>query len=272
MDSSLHSANLTADDIKNTAPVVDEVDAREARVEEEEHHIHLPNPSAWPVLLCVAILMAVVGILFIPDAPWLTIVSVPLIIVGIMGWALEDPSAHRKVEYVTSPEIVGELAKFQIGQEVLDRDGEELGIIEARVGRYVLVGHGGLSLKVFYVPPHLIENAIQNNVVRLNVSMTDLLKRDLDRVPDDLYDETPEPGIPQPQVKGVPMFARGPLSPAETGHYNYGPNFPGINTDAAGSYRPEEVRPLPQRYVGDRRSVAGYNARRSAAVRVAHAE
>jgi hypothetical protein len=56
-------------------------------------------------------------------------------------------------------------------------------------------------------------------------------------------------------VKGVPLFARGPLSPAETGHYNYGPNFPGINTDAAGSYRPEEVRPVPQKYVADRRSL-----------------
>jgi hypothetical protein len=265
MDSSLHSANLTVDDMKNTVTTGQEV---EARVEEEEHHIHLPNPSLWPLLLSAAILLAVIGLFFIPDAPWLTIVSVPLILVGILGWALEDPSAPQKVKYMTSPEIAGVLAKFQIGQVVLDKDGEDLGTVEARVGHYILVGHGGLSLKVFYVPPRLIEDEIRDNVVRLKVSVVDLLKRGLDHVPEDLYDEEPEFGIPQ--VKGVPMFARGPLSPAETGHYNYGPNFPGINTDAAGSYRPEEVRPQPQRYVGERRSL--YNTRRSLPPRVVGAD
>ena len=74
-------------------------------------------------------------------------------------------------------------------------------------------------------------------------------------MPGDLYDETPEHGVPV--VRGAAQFARRPLSPAETGHYNYGPNYPGINTDAAGSYHPEEVRPVPQKYVGDRRSLYG---------------
>lgn len=273
MDSSLHSANLTAEDMTKTVPAGHEIDAGAVSgdgIVEEEQHIHLPNPSVWPLLLCAAILLAVVGVLFIPDAPWLTLVSIPLILVGILGWALEDPSAHRKVEYMTSPAIGGALAKFQIGQEVLDKDGVALGTVQARVGHYVVVGHGGLSLKVFYVPPRFIEDAVQQNIVRLKVSLTDLLRRGLDRVPEDLYDDVPEPGVPQ--VKGVPQFARGPLSPAETGHYNYGPNFPGINTDAAGSYLPEEVRPQPQRYVGDRRTLARYNARRLAASGAAHAE
>jgi hypothetical protein len=53
----------------------------------------------------------------------------------------------------------------------------------------------------------------------------------------------------------VPLYGRSPLSPAETGHYNYGPNYPGINTDASGSYRRDEVRPDPERYVGERRKV-----------------
>ncbi|HEU5231106.1 MAG TPA: hypothetical protein VFU49_25010, partial [Ktedonobacteraceae bacterium] len=71
------------------------------------------------------------------------------------------------------------------------------------------------------------------------------------RVPDDLYEEQADTGIMK--VTGTPLFARGPLSPAETGHYNYGPNYPGINTDASGSYHREEVVPAPQKYVGERR-------------------
>ena len=34
-------------------------------VEEGEHHIHLPGPSYWPLLLSAAILVAVAGLLFI---------------------------------------------------------------------------------------------------------------------------------------------------------------------------------------------------------------
>ena len=52
-------------------------------------------------------------------------------------------------------------------------------------------------------------------------------------------------------LSGVAQFARGPLSPAETGHYNYGKHYPGINTDASGSYHREEVVPHPQKYVGE---------------------
>jgi hypothetical protein len=254
MDSSLQSAGLTVDDMKNS--VVSEHE--NVAVAEEEHHIHLPGPSFWPLFLSGAILVTVIGLLFIPDAPWLSLAAVPFIIVGIMGWALEDPSAEAKAEFISSPAIAGALAKFQIGQEVLDREGMELGTVQARVGRYILVDRGGLSLRVYYVPPRFIEDTIRDNVVHLKVTETDLLKRGLDRVPDDLFDESPEPGIPQ--VKGVPMLARDPLSPAETGHYNYGPNYPGINTDAAGSYKPEEVRPQPQRYVGARRTI--YNTRK----------
>lgn len=51
-------------------------------------------------------------------------------------------------------------------------------------------------------------------------------------------------------MSGVAQFARGPLSPAQTGHYNYGKLYPGINTDASGSYHREEVVPQPQKYVG----------------------
>ncbi|GCE16510.1 PRC-barrel domain-containing protein [Dictyobacter kobayashii] len=264
MDSSLQRANPAIDD-RDSAVVANYEE--DALATEEEHHIHLPNPSLWPVLLSVAILVSIVGLLFVPDAPWLTLVGAVFVLVGILGWALEDPMAAPEETYVSSPQLGGALAKFHIGQTVIDRNGESLGTVQARLGNYILSDRGGLSMKVYYVPLRFIENDVVNNVVRLKVNELDLLKRGLDRVPADLYDETPDFGVPQ--VKGVPMFARGPLSPAETGHYNYGPNFPGINTDAAGSYLPDEVRPTPQRYVSDRR---GYNTRRSLPPRVAAAD
>ncbi len=265
MDSSLQSAGLTMDDLKASVATQQQ---EEAAVTEEEHHIHLPNPSLWPLLLSVAILVTIIGLMFIPDGPWLAVVGAPFILVGILGWALEDPMASPKVEYIESPEIAGEVSKFKIGQDVLDKNGEWLGTVQARFSRYILVDRGGLAVKVYYVPPRFIEDKIVNNVVRLKVSELDLLKRNLDSVPEDLYEETPDPGIPQ--VKGVPLFARGPLSPAETGHYNYGPNYPGINTDAAGSYLPEEVRPVPQKYVGERRNI--YNTRKTLPPRVTSPE
>ena len=249
MDRYLQSASLTTDEMKAS------VDTQEEEMVgvDDEPHVHLPNPSLWPLILSAAVLLAVIGLLFIPDSPWLTIVGVILIIVSAMGWALQDPMATRKVEYIKSPEIVGPLARYKIGQEVVDNNGLWLGRVQARFSRYMLVDRGGLSLRVYYVPPRFIEDEVKNNTIHLSVSENELLKRGLDHVPTDLYDESPDLGVPN--VAGVPQFARDPLSPAETGHYNYGPVFPGINTDAAGSYRPNEVRPQPQRYVGDRRSL-----------------
>jgi osmotically-inducible protein OsmY len=60
---------------------------------EEEHHIHMPNPSLWPFILSAAILFTIAGLLALPDIPWLSIIAAPFIIVGILGWALEDPMA-----------------------------------------------------------------------------------------------------------------------------------------------------------------------------------
>ena len=246
MDSSLQSANLTEDELK-TSLATDQEGAEEA-----EHHIHLPNPSLWPLMLSVAIAVVFIGLLFIPDNPWLSIVAAPFVLVGILGWALEDPMAAPKVEYIQEREPADVQSRFRIGQDVVDKDGNWLGTVQARFGnRYILVERGGLFVKAYYVPQNLTSDSVQNNVVRLTVNEAYLLNRDLDNLPDDLYEEQPEPGVPQ--IKGIPMFARGPLSPAETGHYNYGPNYPGINTDASGSYHREEVVPAPQRYVADRR-------------------
>jgi hypothetical protein len=62
-------------------------------MEEEEHHIHMPGPSLWPLILSVAILVVVTGLLFVPETPWLTLIGAPFVLIGILGWALEDPNA-----------------------------------------------------------------------------------------------------------------------------------------------------------------------------------
>ena len=135
---------------------------------------------------------------------------------------------------------------FELGQEVLDKDGKRLGKIQARFRNYVLVERGGLFVKAYYVPHSAIRDS-SKDIILLSLSENDLKRQGLNRVPDDLYEDTPEPG--RPDLSGLAQFARRPLSPAETGHYNYGRRWPGINTDASGSYHREEVLPIPQKYV-----------------------
>lgn len=91
MESSLQKTNLAVGDVPSSLEIYHET-------EEAEHHIHMPGPSLWPILLSVAILVAVVGLLFIPDAPWLTMIAIPFVIAGILGWALEDPMATSETE------------------------------------------------------------------------------------------------------------------------------------------------------------------------------
>jgi osmotically-inducible protein OsmY len=87
MSTPLQSTNITADEV--TSPIVTE------HAEGEEGHIHLPSPSFWPILLSVAIALTVGGlILWSKDSfPWLSVIAAPFVIVGILGWGLEDPMA-----------------------------------------------------------------------------------------------------------------------------------------------------------------------------------
>lgn len=136
---------------------------------------------------------------------------------------------------------------FQLGQEVVDNEGNKLGKIQARFERYVLVERGGFFTKVYYVP-HTAFSLGGSGTLRLTLSEEELREQGYDQVPTDLYDEVTEPGVPQ-VFSGVPKFAKRPLSPAQTGHYHYGRRWPGINTDAGGSYHREEVLPIPQTMV-----------------------
>ncbi len=259
MDSSLQSTHLAL----NTTPTSTPTDHAEDTVAaEEEHHIHLPNPSVWPVVLSIAILVAITGLFFLPDNPWLTIVAAPFVLIGILGWALEDPMAASKVELV--PVTANSSSKYLLGQDVVEKSGNWIGVVQGRFAHYILIDRGDVFSKAYYVPHSVIQEMDSKGALHLSINESDLQERGLDRVPDDLYEEVPQYGAPK--VTGVPLYAQRPLSPAETGHYNYGPNFPGINTDASGSYRPDEVRPTPQKYVAARNR--NYATRKSIPPRV----
>jgi len=243
MDSSPQRASSISDEFSPSLLTEQEVD-----VEETEPHIHLPNPSYWPILLGLAIATAMVGLLFISSAAWIVPIAVVLVLVCILGWALEDPMTPLKEKVVTIYQAVkSDPWRFKIGQEVVDAHGKWLGRIRARFSRYLLVERGTFLPKVFYVPQSAVRDQGGNDTVFLALSEEDLVRMQLDRLPDDLYDVAPDAGVPQ--LSGIPQFARRPLSPAETGHYNYGKYWPGMNTDASGSYHREEVLPQPRDYV-----------------------
>ncbi len=243
MDSSPQRASSISDEF--SAPLLKE---QEVDVEETKPHIHLPNPSYWPILLGLAIAVTMVGLLFISSAPWIVLIAVVLVLACILGWALEDPMTPLKEKFVTVYQPVKvDSGRFKIGQGVIDAQGKWLGRIQARFRRYVLVERGSFLPKVYYVPLSAMGDQSRNDTVFLTLSEEDLVRMQLDKLPDDLYDELSDAGVPR--VRGIPQFARRPLSPAETGHYNYGKNWPGMNTDASGSYHREEVLPQPRDYV-----------------------
>jgi hypothetical protein len=242
MDSSPQSASFTPDELN--ASLLEQHEAGDE--EETTPHIHLPNPSYWPALLSLAVALTIGGVVLISTVPWVTLIGIIFVFICIMGWALEDPMAPLKEEYVTVYRRVDPW-KFKIGQNVVDSQRQWLGKVRARFSRYILVERGRFIPMVYYVPQSATRDEIKNNTIFLTLSAEDLLRMGLNRIPDDLYDEVPEAGVPV--VRGAAQFARRPLSPAETGHYSYGRRGPGMNTDASGSYHREEVLPRPQTYV-----------------------
>src|SRR5579875_1039059 len=237
MDTSPQSTSSTLHESGVYEPVVQEGD-----VEEAEPHVHMPNPSYWPVYLSFFILVAIAGFLI---SYWVTVVALIAVLICILGWGLEDSMAPLKETYIAIRQKFDPW-KFKIGQNVVDSQGQFLGKVRARFPKYILVERSVFSTP-YYVPQTAAKDEIKNNTIYLRMSESDLLRQGLNSVPDDLYEESPEPGIPV--VRGAAQFARRPLSPAETGHYNYGRRWPGINTDASGSYHHQEVMPAPQEYV-----------------------
>jgi hypothetical protein len=243
MDGSSQSASYTPGET-NAALVEQHVEGEQE--EEVAHHIHLPNPSYWPILLSAAIAVTMIGLLVISINVLIALIGIILIFICIMGWALEDPMAKLKDVYVTVRKKVDPW-KFKIGMNVLDSQRNWLGKVQARFSRYILVERGRFFGTLYYVPQSVVRGEIKNNTIVLTVSEEELLNRGYNNIPDDLYEDVPEPGFPV--VRGAAQFARRPLSPAETGHYAYGRRSPGINTDASGSYYRSDVLPQPQTYV-----------------------
>jgi hypothetical protein len=242
MDGSPQSASYTPQEA-NASLLEQHVDGHE---EAASPHIHLPNPSYWPALLSVAVAVTIGGLVVVSIIPWISLIGIIFVFLCIMGWALENPMAPLKDVYVTVRRKV-DPSKFKIGQNVIDSKRKWLGKVEARFSRYILVERGRLFGSVYYVPQSAVRDEIKNNTILLAVSEEDLLRMGLNNIPDDLYEDVPEAGVPV--VRGAAQFARRPLSPAETGHYAYGTRGPGMNTDASGSYHRDEVLPRPQTYV-----------------------
>src|SRR5947209_1779084 len=96
MDHSLQSTRSTLNESNASLLTVPEGEVKEA-----EPHIHLPNPSYWPILLSLAILVTVGGLLFVSSTPWIVLGAALFVFVCIIGWALEDPMAPPKEEFVT---------------------------------------------------------------------------------------------------------------------------------------------------------------------------
>ena len=241
MDTSSQRASSLPDEYALALPVQHEGD-----MEEAEDHIHMPNGSYWPLFVGLAVSITMIGLLFVSYFPWISVAGVILVLITIMGWALEDPFAQLKDKFVA---VVVDSWKYKIGQNVVDEQGKWLGQVKSRFTRYVLVERGRLLPKVFYVPQSAIKDNTRNNTLFLTLTEEELTRRELNTIPADLYDE--DQAVVSPTVRGNPQFARRPLSPAETGHYNYGRMSPGINTDASGSYHRNEVQPRPADYVVD---------------------
>ncbi|HZS76302.1 MAG TPA: cytochrome c oxidase subunit 4 [Ktedonobacteraceae bacterium] len=106
MDTSLQNTGVD----EQTLPVV--VEGEEEPIG-EVGHIHLPGPSIWPIILSVAIAIAMLGFLIIDTTPWVVIISLPLMLIGALGWALEDPmkgSHEQEVEPGKYARTFGEAA------------------------------------------------------------------------------------------------------------------------------------------------------------------
>ncbi len=105
MNTPLKSTSVTEEELLTSDEITEE-----EQLEEEEAHIHLPGPSLWPLLLSVAILIvfAGFGMMGTPNhdalsglAPWFIFIGLPCVLIGIMGWALQNPhgashDAHAK--------------------------------------------------------------------------------------------------------------------------------------------------------------------------------
>jgi len=94
MSSPLQKVHLTAMPEQAIAPAEDE-EALDLEAE-GEGHIHLPNPSFWPIVVSAALLLCMAGFLFIDSSPWILVIAIPIQLIAILGLGIEDPMAPQE--------------------------------------------------------------------------------------------------------------------------------------------------------------------------------
>src|SRR6266581_7045388 len=92
MDSSPQSASSISDEFRTSLPAQQEG-------EEAEQHIHMPNPSYWPLLLSLSVVVSLGAILLLTIAPLVFLVAVVCVFICILGWGLENPMAPLKEKF-----------------------------------------------------------------------------------------------------------------------------------------------------------------------------
>ncbi|MGH2497631.1 MAG: aa3-type cytochrome oxidase subunit IV [Ktedonobacteraceae bacterium] len=131
MNTPLQSTGLSGEELELVESA--DSDQEEAR-EQGEAHIHMPNPSYWPLLVGVAILIIMVGVLISHATIALLIIGFPLLLITMMGWVLENPNAPKEAppkpgEYAMSyaeaamtgkPTVLGQVA-LREAEDVLEQ-------------------------------------------------------------------------------------------------------------------------------------------------------
>lgn len=113
MDTSLHNTHVIEDQLG-------EPTSAEAEEEQIESHVHMPGPSYWPVILSVAILITIAGFLAINTTPVISAIGAVLVLIGILGWGLEDPMANTHAKEAAAKPSLSAEALLQKAEDVVD--------------------------------------------------------------------------------------------------------------------------------------------------------
>src|SRR6266849_9638497 len=129
MNTPLQSTHLSGDELELAASGSQEQE--EAHAEGEGVHIHLPNPSFWPIVVGAAILLIMTGVLISSSTPALLIIGIPLLLIGMLGFALEDPNAPKEAavkpgEYAMSFAEAATSGKPTVLGQIALRDAEDV--------------------------------------------------------------------------------------------------------------------------------------------------
>lgn len=156
MNTPLTSTDLTEEEL-NASDVV----LSDEELKEEEAHIHLPGPSLWPILLSAAILLVFAGLIMIGTngyhdlagaAPWFIFIGLPCVLIGIMGWALENPDASAHGHRARGGRYAASFAEAALNGKPTVFAAQVLDQAEAMVEETVTIGSTAWSahpVKVF---------------------------------------------------------------------------------------------------------------------------